>query len=221
MKNKYQALSKISPQKEKGRRQIANDVYNALIRAKLSGAEYQTILFVISKTWGFGEKSAIITLREFGAITGLSRAGLIKAIKKLEARRYLIVRRIVVNQSLPVNTFMFNKFYDTWLKETGIPQFTTMEVKYMLKVIHTGIPQLTSLSPQTSKPQLTPTGIPQEHKLVNQSRPYNSTKEKEKVITPPAQQKKTVSVFAEKTKKDMKNKKPLKMGTLKKGIPDI
>ena len=128
MKNPYRVVSKVNPQKEKGDRRIANDVYNALIRAKLSGAEYQIILLLIDKTWGFGKHSDKISYSQMTKITGLTRPGVIKTIKKLEQKKMIVIDRGVVNHSLPVNKYLFNKHYDTWLKETGKPQFTTSEV---------------------------------------------------------------------------------------------
>ena len=44
MINPYRELSTVNPQREDGHRRINNEVFKALITARLSGAEYQIIL---------------------------------------------------------------------------------------------------------------------------------------------------------------------------------
>lgn len=164
MNNPYKKLSDINPQQEKGTRRIATDVFNALIKAKLSGCEYQIVLFVINQTWGFREKFDDISITQFMGVTGISRPGTIKTIHKLETKRILYVDRQLVNHSLPVNSYLFNKHYDTWLALSGKPQFTTLEVK-----------NITS----TGKPGYTRSSKQRRSKLVNQSIPYNNNIQKQ------------------------------------------
>ncbi len=49
MDNPYKILSKVNPQREDGHRRINSDVFAALIRAKLSGAGYQVVLFILDR----------------------------------------------------------------------------------------------------------------------------------------------------------------------------
>jgi len=128
LKNPYKALSKINPQQDKGNRQIANDVYDALVRAKLSGSEYQIILFIIGKTWGFRKHSDGISYSQITEKTGLTRPGAINTMKKLEQKRIIVVDRKVVKGSLPVNEYLFNKHYDTWLNISSKQEFTSSKV---------------------------------------------------------------------------------------------
>ena len=128
MKNPYKAISKINPQQDKGNRQIANDVYDALVRAKLSGSEYQIILFIIGKTWGFRKHSDGISYSQITEKTGLTRPGAINTMKKLEQKRMIVVDRKVVKGSLPVNEYLFNKHYDTWLNTSSKQEFTSSKV---------------------------------------------------------------------------------------------
>ena len=121
-------MSKVNPQRENGNRQIANDVYDALIKAKLSGAEYQIVLFIIGKIWGFRKPSDKIAYSQMVKATNLTRRGIIGTVQKLEKKRIVVVDRKVVNGGSPVNKYLFNKHYDTWLKESGEPQFTTLKV---------------------------------------------------------------------------------------------
>ena len=115
MKNPWKRLSKINPQPEDGTRRINNEVFNALIKAKLPTSEMSVVLTVISKTWGFGKDSDAISTSQFAEVTGLTP----RAIKK--ARQSLKCKRIVyfsaserVYRGSPLNEYFFNKHYDTW-----------------------------------------------------------------------------------------------------------
>ena len=177
MLNPYKKLSKINPQREYGNRQIANDIFGALINIKLDGSEYQLVLFVIDKTWGFNKTSDQISYSQMQEATGLSRRGIIKTIKSLEKQRILVIDKKKGKGSLPVNEYLFNKYYDTWLWKTGEPQFTTIN--------------------KTGEPQFTRTGEILGNKLVNHSSPTKEsiTKESKKIIL--SQIKNLLSLFPE------------------------
>lgn len=116
MKNPWKELSKINPQREFGNRQICNGVYQALIKADLSGSEYKICLFVIDKTWGFNKSVDAISAAQFQEATGLSERMVRKAIKALKDRRILHYEPSArVNRGSPINQYLFNKHYDTWL----------------------------------------------------------------------------------------------------------
>lgn len=103
------------PQTEKGHIKIAtggpdNDILSALVRASLHGAEYQVVLFVIRKTWGFNKKEDAISLTQFEKETGLARSTVCRVIKRLVARRILVSRK-----TLPITTYGFNKLFSQWV----------------------------------------------------------------------------------------------------------
>jgi len=133
MKNPYRELSKVSPQKENGDRRVANDIWEALMKAGLSGAEYQIIFLVIGNTWGFQKTCDGITFSQMEKRTKLSRRTVINAVKELEKKRILVVDRQKESGKLPRNSYLFNKHYDTWLKKTGEKMFTSLEVEQMRK----------------------------------------------------------------------------------------
>ncbi|MBA7576586.1 hypothetical protein ES708_18427 [subsurface metagenome] len=173
MENPYKRLSKINPQRENGNRQIANDVYRAMIKAKLSGAEYQLVLFIIDKSWGFNKTSDGIPFSQMQKASNLSRPGAINTIKKLEKRRILIINRITEKGRLPVNEYLFNKHYDTWIDKTGKAQFTSLEVEEFAKLVKHSLPdgkqtgkQMEQKEGQTGKllkqkePKLVKQGLP-------------------------------------------------------------
>lgn len=227
MDNPFKKLSSISPQKEKGSRRIATDIFNALIKARLSGPGYQVVMLVISLTWGYNKPWDEISLKQFMAVTGLSKPGTINTIKTLEASRLVIIDRRPGLGCLPVNLYQFNKYYDTWLNQTGKLQFTTLDIRninkfYAQKVPETGKPQLTTSSPQLvnqSLPVNAQTGKVEHAKLVKSDPPKlvkpalpNNIKKSISNIKRDPKTKKLKSTFAEKTQKDMKGKKPLKLG---------
>ncbi|WP_084288457.1 replication protein [Desulfovermiculus halophilus] len=46
-----------SPQCENGYTRLANELLEALARTRLAGQEYQAVLAIVRKTYGFGKKS--------------------------------------------------------------------------------------------------------------------------------------------------------------------
>lgn len=70
----------MTPQKA-GFRQIDNELFTALIAAKLPGGVYQILLTVIDRTLGFQREEAPISLSKFQRSTRLSRQGVVGAIK--------------------------------------------------------------------------------------------------------------------------------------------
>ncbi len=84
-----------TPQKEKGFLQIAsgkqeNDILSALISMRLNGTEYQIMLTVIRKTWGWNKKEDWISISQFEKITNKSRRFIINTIIQLVNKRLLV-----------------------------------------------------------------------------------------------------------------------------------
>lgn len=120
MENPWKKFSTISPQRENGNRQISNDVYQAIMKADLTGAEYKICLAVIEKTWGFNKASDAISCVQFIQMTGLSERMVRDTTKRLKERRiiyYEASEKVRVNRGSPLNEFLFNKHHDTWLEK--------------------------------------------------------------------------------------------------------
>ena len=161
MKNPWREVSKVNPQKEDGHREINNDVYHALLAAKLPGAIYQIIFAVIDKTWGFAKHGAPLSLTQFQEMTGLSRSGVCKAVKQAEQRRLIVVEK----QSTKVSKYIFNKHYDTWLTSpleqtsASLPESTSREgqlvhqraLSLSTPVDYSSPPEWTSTSPLVTR----------------------------------------------------------------------
>lgn len=127
MINPWKTESKINPQRENGRREVASDVYLALLMAPLTAVELKVCQFVIHKTWGFGKAHDAISLSQFEAVIPASGRAIQLAQRRLQDLRILHIDRsskgeaqfthtegIRVNPGSPLNSFLFNKHYDTW-----------------------------------------------------------------------------------------------------------
>lgn len=120
-----------SPQLENGYIRIANEITQQLVKTPLLGAEFQIILFVISKTYGFNKKKDWISLTQFENGTGLSRPTVVKALKNLVIKNLLIKSEKF--------EFTFNKDWEKWVVNP---------------------PLLVKCSNRTGKPALTKIGKP-------------------------------------------------------------
>lgn len=105
-----------TPQKELGHVKIAtgspeNDVLSALGSAQLTGAEYQVVLYVIRKTWGFNKKDGWITAQQFVDFTGRTEEGVYKAIRSLREKNILHTERMDGKPTI----YSFNKDFNSWV----------------------------------------------------------------------------------------------------------
>src|SRR3990167_4577653 len=78
-----------TPQLEDGYIRIANEIVDKLISYRISGEEWQILLVVLRKTYGFHKKEDHISLSQFQKYTGLKRPNVIRGIKKLVAKKIL------------------------------------------------------------------------------------------------------------------------------------
>lgn len=110
-----------SPQTDNGFLRIAtgdeqNDVFAALARCRLSGIEFQIVLWVIRQTWGYGKKEDWISLTQFEKVTGATRSYVCRAIERL------VTYRILVTQKSPGKTvYGFNKRFGEWVVTQTTP----------------------------------------------------------------------------------------------------
>jgi phage replication O-like protein O len=116
MKNPWRQYSKINPQREAGNRQIASDVFQALMSAQLSGSEFRIVFAVINKTWGYKKDSDLISISQFMEMTQLAERTVQESIKTLRDKRVIFYQpsSIRAHVGSPLNEFIFNKHYDTW-----------------------------------------------------------------------------------------------------------
>lgn len=96
-----------SPQKENGFAPLANEILEALSRVKMSGTEWQYLMCLFRKTYGFQKKEDWITNSQVVEITGLKKE------RVSEAKSRLLERKIVTEKR---NKISFQKDYDLWVE---------------------------------------------------------------------------------------------------------
>jgi len=119
-----------SPQLENGFIQIAsgkeeNDILTALVKVELSGTEYQIVLWVIRKTWGFKKTEDWISLSQFEKITNKSRARVCEALKAL-VKKNILVKNTLLGKTTKIS---INKNFDEWnrlVKKSGLVKKTRL-----------------------------------------------------------------------------------------------
>jgi len=104
-----------TPQLENGFIQIAtgdenNDILLALVHADLNGTEYQIMLFIIRKTWGFKKKEDWISITQFESHTNKSRKQIIKTLAGLVNKKLLVKK----NTPGKTTTYCPNKDFTAW-----------------------------------------------------------------------------------------------------------
>lgn len=98
-----------SPQLENGYLKIANELFDALCRIRVSGEARQVLDVIIRKTYGFSKKEDRIALSQICLGTGLKKQTTCKAINKL-----LSMNMITKKGTDLGNIFKFNKDFDQW-----------------------------------------------------------------------------------------------------------
>ena len=116
------------PKLNQGFMQIAtgekhNDVFSALISARLNSTEYQVVLLVMRKTWGWKKKEDWISLSQFVQLTGKSKQAIVNASNSL------VKKNVLVKKTVPgVKTiYSFNKNFSSWQELTSKDNCTSKE----------------------------------------------------------------------------------------------
>lgn len=128
-----------------------NDILTALAGAGLYSTEFEVVLIVIRKTWGWKKNWDWVSLSTFQKLTRKSRPMIVQALSDLVVKQILLVDKKDKNKPL----YAFNERFIEW----------------------TSKPQLTSKVELTSKPQLTTLVKQSLPILVKQSLPTKKNKE--------------------------------------------
>ncbi len=99
-----------SPQIENGYTKIANEIFDALCKIRISGEARQVFDVIIRKTYGFNKTKDKIAMSIFSDLTGIPRSHCSRAVKKLEAMNLITVDRI-----RNISVYSVQKDYDNWL----------------------------------------------------------------------------------------------------------
>ncbi len=100
-----------NPQLEDGYTRVANEILEALISHRLSGQEYQVVLLIIRKTFGFGKLCDLISMGQIAAATGINRAKVASLLKGLYAKNILGVTQ---KDNSYINCLHFSKDHERW-----------------------------------------------------------------------------------------------------------
>jgi len=105
-----------NPQKENGFTAIANEILEQLVKTPLLGAEFQVLLHIIRKTYGYNKKQDRISFTQFEKATGISRQTINKTIKNL------IIKGMIVKIYLPDGNigYTFIKDHEKWVVKTHL-----------------------------------------------------------------------------------------------------
>lgn len=109
-----QGGSRVNPQVEEGYIRIANELFDAILRADLSKREQKVVLAVLRKTYGYGKKEDDIASVQLADMCGLHPNHVRSTLATLAARRVLNVRKGRYGQLLSIN-----KHYDQWLESSN------------------------------------------------------------------------------------------------------
>lgn len=94
---------------ENGYIKIANELFEAFARIRISGEARQVLDVIIRKTYGYSKKEDRISLSQFCLATGMSKIGVCKALNKLQEMN-LITKK---GNDLGI-IYKLNKDFDNW-----------------------------------------------------------------------------------------------------------
>jgi phage replication O-like protein O len=102
----------MNPQAENGHTDISNEVIDFLCHYRLSGEEWQVLLVILRKTWGWHKKNDLIPLSQFSTLTKLPRPTVCRAINKLLSKKIIGVDK---KDNSGVSNYWFNKDCNEWV----------------------------------------------------------------------------------------------------------
>ena len=107
-----------SPQLENGYIKIANDIYDAFCRTRISGEERQILDCILRKTYGWNKCEDAISISQFADMTGIQKPHIIRAIKGLLAKNIISIANIgngiAKNGNDKTKVYKFIKDYAAW-----------------------------------------------------------------------------------------------------------
>ena len=121
-----------SPQLENGHIKIANELWDALMHYRLAGEQMQVLMVIFRQTYGWNKKDDAISLSQFVEKTGIKKPAVVRALRKLQEKRLIIVNKKVNSVAL---TYSIHKNFQKWKsltkKLTHIPKPALLPVCYL------------------------------------------------------------------------------------------
>lgn len=98
-----------SPQTENGYTKIANELFDALCKIRISGEARQVFDLITRKTYGYGKKEDAIALSQICEGTGLKKPTVCRAIKSL------VSMNLIIKKDNKIATiYGVNKDFESW-----------------------------------------------------------------------------------------------------------
>ncbi len=212
-----------SPQIEDKFFRISNELFDALIRYRISGEARQVLDAIIRQTYGYNRTWSDITLSKFQAMTGLKKSKICLVIKML------ITSRIIINNKDNPNLIKYRiqKDYTKWLpltKKITNPKGRPL-TKKIIQINNKDNEALTiKIIPINNKDNPTPSKPLQDKASQNPKDNFKDNKDKDNLKTEDGQNvdnsvDNSEPTFINKTKNDMKGKKPMTSSFEKSKIP--
>lgn len=151
---------------------MANELFDALCKIRISGEARQVLDAIIRKTYGYNKKADWVSLSQFSEMTGLTKPTVVRSLKKL-----ISMNLIYKKDNGELVTYCLNKNYDTWIPLTKKITLT----KKIIGVDNNVNPSLTILS--TTKDNTTKDNTTKDI-LHGQAVKYFCDKYKEKIGMP-------------------------------------
>jgi len=107
-----------NPQAENGHTDIAHEVLEALMQAKLTGTQWDLVMAVIRKTWGFNKKQDYISLKQFHGLTGRHRNQIARELSALQDRN--ILQQTQKPTLRRAAKWKFNKDWEAWVSPSRV-----------------------------------------------------------------------------------------------------
>lgn len=118
-----------SPQKENGFTPIANEIVEHLVYVKMSGTEWQYVMCIFRKTYGWNKKEDWVTNSQIVAMTGLKKE------RVSEAKSRLLARNIVTENR---NKISIQKDWEKWVElRKSVTIVTEKRNSLLRKSVHT------------------------------------------------------------------------------------
>lgn len=118
-----------SPQKENGFTPIANEIIEHLVQAKMSGTEWQYVMCIFRKTYGWKKREDWVTNSQISQMTGLKKE------RVSEAKRRLLARNIVTEKR---NKISIQKDWEKWIElRKSVTIVTEKRNSELRKSVHT------------------------------------------------------------------------------------
>jgi len=101
-----------SPQCEHGYTKVANELLEAMAKYRFPGQEYQIMLAVMRKTYGYNKKADQISYNQLSEMTGVNRRKVISLVQSLVSKKALGSAQNGTRKPL---TIWINKNFEEWL----------------------------------------------------------------------------------------------------------